>query len=123
MKFVIYGRLDGLNALIGANRSHWARGAKIKQVNDRLVQDAVIADLRGWKTVRPIRIRIDWYEQNIKRDPDNVFSAVKFILDGMVELGTIPDDGQKYVKGISHELHLDRKNPRVEVTIEEADDE
>ena len=49
-----------------------------------------------------------------------MFSAVKFILDGMVELGTIPDDGQKYVKGISHELHLDRKNPRVEVEIEEV---
>lgn len=120
MKFVITGRLDGLNTLISANRAHWSRGANLKANNDRLVRDAIRADLGGWSTSSPIRIRIDWYEPNVKRDPDNVFSAVKFILDGMVEAGVIPDDGQKYVKGISHELHLDRDNPRVEVTIVEV---
>ena len=43
----------------------------------------------------------------------------KFILDGLVAAGTIPNDSQKYIKRIQHEFDVDKQNPRVEVVIED----
>lgn len=42
-------------------------------------------------------------EQTRKRDPDNICSsAIKFISDGLVDAGVIPNDGWKNVMGISN---------------------
>jgi Holliday junction resolvase RusA-like endonuclease len=60
---------------------------------------------------------ITWYEPDRRRDPDNIMAGQKFILDGLVAAGTIPNDSQKYVRGIVHRFKVDRKNPRVEVEI------
>lgn len=117
MKFIIEGRLDGLNELIGANRKGWQAGASIKKRNQRKVVEALLEQLPNYSTSNPIKLEIKWYEKNARRDVDNVFSAVKYILDGLVEYGTIPNDNQKYVKGISNELFLDKNDPRIEVEI------
>jgi Holliday junction resolvase RusA-like endonuclease len=37
-----------------------------------------------------------------------------------VKAGVIQDDGQKYIESITHRFEVDRKNPRVEVEIEEG---
>lgn len=122
MRFVIYGRLAGLNELIASNRSGWYSGSALKAREQRKVTDAI------WKTgmlstEHPVRIHIDWYEKDARRDPDNIFSAIKYILDGLVEMEVIPNDTQKYIKGISNELHIDRENPRVIVEVEALEDE
>jgi hypothetical protein len=50
-------------------------------------------------------------ENNIKRDPSNIFaSAIKFVEDGLQEANVIPNDGWKNVKGIRPYVHLDRES-------------
>ena len=120
-RFIIQGRLDGLNKLIQSNRQGWQAGASCKKKNQRAVLEALLEHLPDYQTESPIRLNIAWYEENKKRDPDNVFFGVKYILDGMVEFGTIQNDNQKYVKGITNELFVDKDNPRIEVEIEEVD--
>lgn len=115
--FTINGRLSGLNELIGANRSGWQAGAGIKRRNQRIVTDSILISGRK-EFSSPVCINIHWYEPNKKRDPDNIFSGVKFILDAMVEMNIIPDDSQKYVQKINNELFIDKDNPRIVVTIE-----
>jgi Holliday junction resolvase RusA-like endonuclease len=68
-----------------------------------------------------VDITITWYEPNAKRDIDNISTGAKFILDGLVKAGTIPDDSQRYINSIVHRFEIDRENPRVEVEIEESE--
>jgi hypothetical protein len=87
------------------------------------------------KISAPVAIIIQWYEPNKKRDPDNVFSGVKFILDAMQDRYTYQTIGKKRQKfvtstgiwkddnyqhfpgGLLHTLEIDPSNPRIEVYI------
>lgn len=51
---------------------------------------------------------------------DNIAFAKKFILDALVKKGVLKDDGWKWVKGFTDEFFVDKKNPRVEVEMEEV---
>ncbi len=58
--------------------------------------------------LKPITQKIDieahWYEATKKRDPDNIYSAVKYLLDSLQEMGIIPNDSQKYIRHIHNYL-------------------
>ena len=41
-------------------------------------------------------------------------------MDGLVMAGTIKDDSQRYVRSIANRFGVDRKNPRVEIQVEEV---
>jgi Holliday junction resolvase RusA-like endonuclease len=117
MKFEIPGRLPGTNDIIDA--------AKIKARNYKAyaVMKATYTEMVAWLAKRlpkykKIDITIIWYEENEKRDPDNIIGGQKFIFDGLVRAGVIPDDSRKYIGEIVHKFETDRKNPRVEVEIE-----
>lgn len=56
----------------------------------------------------------------MRRDPDNIAAAVKFIWDGLVEAGVIPNDGWKENGGWSNHFEVDKDNPRIEVVIKEV---
>lgn len=121
-KFIINGRLDGLNEVILANRTNKYKGAKIKKDNETIV--IYYARLHKLKPITkyPIKLKIDWYEKNKRRDIDNVLSAKKFILDGLVKAKILNGDGQKYFDEVIKEnVYIDKENPRIEVTIIEND--
>lgn len=61
-----------------------------------------------------------WCEKNKRRDPDNVASAKKFVLDALVSEGVVPNDGWSAVKGLEDVFSVDKENPGVYVTILEA---
>lgn len=67
----------------------------------------------------PVTIHIRFFEQNARRDRDNVSSGgTKVILDTMKHLGVIVDDSRKWVLDVRHDTSkLDKENPRVEVDI------
>lgn len=116
MKFDIPGRLPGTNEIIEAAKSHYAAYAKMKNT---------YTDMVAWLAKKlpkydHISLVITWYEPNAKRDIDNIASGAKFVLDGLVRAGTIPNDTQKHIKGITHQFEIDRQNPRVEVEILEV---
>ena len=116
MKLEIPGRLPGLNEIIEA-----AKQGKGKYQPYAMMKE-YYTTMIGWlaKKLPPyekVALVITWYEPDRRRDPDNIMAGQKFILDGMVAAGTIPNDSQKHIKGIIHRFAVDRKNPRVEVEI------
>lgn len=120
MKFVIPGRLPGLNEIIEANRSNRYEGANQKKNETRRCALEIIRQTR--ETIRrPFYVVVAWYERDLRRDPDNVCAGIKFVLDALVEVGRIPNDTRKFVLGIDHSfLDPDKQNPRVEVEIVEG---
>lgn len=119
-KFIIDGRLDDLNKYTSACRTNPYKGAKMKKDNERIVmfyiKKAKLKKIEHY----PLKVHIDWYEKNRRRDIDGITFATKFILDSLVKLQVIEDDDQKHIRKIEHEILVDKENPRIEVTIEKA---
>lgn len=113
MKFEIPGRLPGLNEIIDAAKRNPHEYARMKETCTAMV--AWLA--KKLPRFEKVALVITWYEPDQRRDFDNIMAGQKFILDGMVQAGTIPNDSQKYVRGIMHRFEVDRQNPRVEVEI------
>lgn len=123
MKAIIDGRLPGTNELIGANRSGWKVGAGQKKSYTTYCAACIRKSLHGKSVIPPFRmvdIYITFYEPNGKRDPDNIVGGLKYILDGAVASGAIPDDSQKYIRNIHSHIEVDAKNPRVVVEFKQA---
>jgi Holliday junction resolvase RusA-like endonuclease len=117
--FTIPGQLPGLNEYTAANRANPRAGARAKRAAERQVAWGVkIARLEPIDG--PVFLTFAWHEPDRRRDVDNVAFAKKFILDALVQLGVLPGDGRKHVVGFSDEFHLDRRRPRVVVTIDKA---
>lgn len=55
-----------------------------------------------------IELDIIWIETKKKRDPDNVFTGVKFILDSIVKSGMIKDDDRDHVKSIKSHIEVEK---------------
>ncbi len=119
LKLVISGRLDGLNEFIEAQRTNKYKGAALKKVNQQIVEFAIRRQIHT-AIERPVRLHYTWYERNQRRDLDNVSGfGHKVIQDALVACGVLEDDSPKYVTGYTDEFKVDRKNPRIEVEIEE----
>lgn len=89
-------RMAGLNDLIGAINRNRFLGNQLKQNETNLV--ALYAK-RLKPCTSPVSIDFKYYEPNAKRDPDNIVAAKKFILDGLVVAGILPNDTQKWILG------------------------
>lgn len=61
-------------------------------------------------------------EQEKRRDPSNICSsAIKFIEDGIVEAGVMPDDGWQNVLGITvHWIHRETHRPGIYVVMSDV---
>lgn len=119
MKFDIPGRLPGTNEIIEAAKRGNGKYQPYGIMKDQYT-DIVAWLAKKLPKYNKINIIITWYEPNASRDPDNIMGGQKFILDGLVRAGTIPNDTQKYIGDITHRIRVDRKEPRVEVEIEEV---
>ena len=120
--FSIEGRLPNLNDYIKAERANRYRGAQVKAD----AHDAVVWQLKtqhtGLRITKPVCIRFRWIEANNRRDPDNVSSyGRKVILDALVDLGILVDDGRKYIKGFTDEFYTHKDNPRIEFDLIEVE--
>lgn len=116
--FTIEGRLDGLNEYTSANRSNPYAGAKMKKENQEAVMWAIKA--ARLKPAGAVDVRITWIEKDMRRDPDNIRFAAKFILDALVQAGIIPNDTQRYIRGIHDRFMVNKSNPRIVVELEEV---
>lgn len=72
---------------------------------------------RKIKINKPVSVRFTWHEQNTRRDPDNIIFAKKFILDGLVISGALPNDNQQWIKSFSESWFLDKESPGVEIAL------
>lgn len=120
-KLIIKGKLPGLNEYIAANRKNPYIGNKMKQDNEKIIIWEVRQQLKKIKINKPVKIQYSWYEENKKRDHDNVSSyGRKVIQDALVKAGILKNDGWNEVVGFTDNFFIDKKNPRIEIILEEV---
>jgi len=124
-KFTIKGRLPSANELlrwdriVGRNGPGKFYGSK-KRRGLKLVVAGYIWEANFPKFSGPVDISILWVEANARRDYDNIASGIKFILDALVATEKIGGDSRKWIpQPVQHHFHVDKVDPRIEVTINE----
>ena len=51
-----------------------------------------------------------WTTGSARSDSDNVYFAIKFILDGVVAAGALPGDGFKHIRNITHTREIGKSD-------------
>lgn len=129
-KFVIPYQMPNLNDYLAAERVNirtgggrfTTKGNSMKKEWQKVVVVCVRKHLRNLKIQNPVVIHYTFFEPNKKRDLDNIASfAMKIIQDGLVQAGTLKNDGWSNIKGFTHKFMVDKKKPRIEVVLEEIE--
>jgi Holliday junction resolvase RusA-like endonuclease len=116
-QLLIEGELTALNAYVSAERRNRYIAAKIKKNETGYCQEvAEKSELKLQETDFPCALIITWYVKNKRKDADNIAFAKKFILDGLVEAGVLPNDNRKYVQGFTDIVKEDKERQRIEIT-------
>ena len=99
------------------SRAHWARKARDARKCREVAAWATIAAANGSRPFwRRCTLRAAFYHrQNRRRDDDNLIASLKSYRDGLVDGGLLADDVG--VITLPPERHIDRANPRVELTL------
>lgn len=122
-KLILPFTFPGLNDYIEAERTHRQKAAKMKKE----YQDAVMLCIRSQRLPTfdgPVYMYYTWVEKDRRRDKDNVAAfGRKVIQDAFVKAGVLKNDGWANIVGFSDTFEVDKKNPRVEVEIVEAEDD
>jgi len=114
--------LPDLNSIISNSKSHWSNYASPKKAYDAIVSAFARQKLKPVENY-PVDIHCHWVVPNRRKDPDGISAGAKFILDGLVKAGILRNDGFSEVCKITHEFSVDRRNPKIIVTILEVDHE
>jgi len=117
MKITIPGEFTGLNQLTNANRTHWAKGAKIKAEEEEWVRLSLLEQKAKPVKSYPVTLSFSWYTKDKRRDPDNVASSKKVLIDGLVRGGVLRGDGWGEIAMLNDEFYVDKDEPRVEILI------
>jgi hypothetical protein len=122
-RLTIPGKLPGMNEIIdGCKTKIYQRGRKrvFQYTADKAYFCEKIAQLCALQRIKPVScvlVTVIFKERRMLRDPDNVQAGIKFILDGMVRAGVLPDDTCKEVKGIQYGFETACANDEIEVLI------
>jgi hypothetical protein len=110
-----------MSDIISESKKHYACYSKMKKKFTNMVWAfAVMSKVR--KAELPIVVHIMWHEKKgSRRDPDNVAAAKKFILDGIVKAGVIPNDSHKWICKTVDMYKYNQDKYLVEVFLEEVE--
>jgi hypothetical protein len=114
IEFFIAGKLPTLNEYTLAQRRNKYAGAAMKTKATDICAVAA-SEIKKLPNCRYDMLLV-WNLANQKTDPDNLYFAVKFILDGLVKSGRLANDGCAQVGKVAHEWIQDRSQP-VGVTV------
>ena len=109
-KFEIHRRLPSLNEYIHKiNRNRFVGKKKKKDIQKDIGWE-IQTQLKDLKIDRPIILYITWIEENKRRDVDNVYSAVKYIQDALVEMQVIKNDNSKHIVDVKHNIKYEKES-------------
>jgi Holliday junction resolvase RusA-like endonuclease len=113
--------LVDLNTYINAERRNRFLGAKIKKTcTDDIYYECLSEENSNQQPIKtPVVIHFRWYTKNLKKDADNVSFSKKFVLDGLVKAGILPDDTRRWIGGFTDQFYVDKDNPRLEIDLDE----
>lgn len=110
-----------MNEYSGACRTNAYKAAKMK----REAQDTVLWSVKAHKVRKmsaPVDVHITFIEPNMRRDKDNIATGTKFILDALVEAGVLGNDNWKWIRSLSFDFRVNKKDPRIIVELKEVED-
>ena len=118
------GPLPGLNISLGLANQRYGK-TNAYAIKKRTLQKALVAQIEECSLVKMEKVTIDfiWHEPNRRRDPDNIISAKKYILDALVHARILSGDGWRWIKGLSDEWKIDEMKNGVNVIIRRSYDE
>ena len=118
-KFVIRGKLPGLNEYINAERTNKYKGAQLKRQCESVVMRSA-RSLSKYRAEGPVYMIYHWYCEDRRKDKDNISSfGRKVIQDALVRAKILKNDGWNDIIGFEDLFCKDKKNPRIVVEIEE----
>ena len=108
-----------LNAHAKGN-AHWGKSKATSAARSQALY--ICVDLMNRKQVHPIagQVLISYaiYVPNDRpRDTCNILQALKPTIDGIVDSGLVEGDSWQQMKLYNVSVEIDKKNPRVEITI------
>ncbi len=141
MKIILKGTPPSLNRFAGransweyrAEKERWTRSVRAACLSKREkspgrekiylarenAPEAASGPRDAMRAQKLAHVRIDYFFPDARRrDPDNYCG--KFLLDGLTKAGEIADDDFAHIALEVHG-HVDRKNPRTEITVEHDD--
>lgn len=122
-KVTIWGRFPSLNEYIAAMNVHRLKANRMKQDSENKIILALCSWLKDVKISKKIIINYTFYEENKKRDLDNVSGFFhKVFQDSLVRAGFIENDNWNYIVGFSDTFCIDKNVPRIVVEIVEVED-
>lgn len=120
-KIVIPGELPTLNEYIRKERGNKFAAAKLKHgwtnYCATYCKAAQNRSQSGIWTAEQMDLYLHWFTKNKKKDKDNIRFAIKFIQDGMMAAGLIPNDGWQQIGDYHDTFSVDKRNPRVEIEL------
>lgn len=121
-EFTIYGKMASLNEYINVCRRNVYAANTFKHTQQSMVKKSIIGISPIPEDAYPVYLKYTYWEQNSRRDLDNISSIVhKFTQDALVESGIMRNDTAKEICGFSDDFPgIDRDNPRIEVSIYSA---
>lgn len=119
------GRLPSANDFINFNRVNRYQGAQMKRKYTQELAEVFRSQTQE-RFKGHVTCTVNFYEDTMRRDDDNVISGLKFILDGLVTAGILKDDSPRYchVRAERFQSRLianEKKIPYITVKIEESD--
>lgn len=119
LQFTIQGTLPNLNDIIQLSKTHWSKYRATKESIEQYICLSIIEQNgRALPKFEKIDLACTWFEANKKRDPDNIVAAKKFILDALVSLKVIQNDGWANVNSF-HDDWFVAKKPAIWVRVTE----
>lgn len=109
LKFNIKTELPSLNEYISKERSNRFTAANLKKKYTAVCGLAAKVIKNKIKKDTQYSLIINWTVKNNKKDPDNIYFGVKFILDGLVNSGVLQNDTRKFIKNIHHNIETGSK--------------
>lgn len=101
-------RFTELNKYISAERGNKFAAATIKEEETEVARLAFLYEKRA--QALPLFLTFHWHCVDMRRNPDNIAFAKKFIIDGMVAAGYIENDGWKQVAELRDTFHVDESD-------------
>lgn len=105
------------NCTIGSFGGRMMKASATKRYR-RLACEAVEAERIESGPWRKVKVAAEFFFKDSRiRDQDNAMGSLKAVYDGIVDSGLIPDDDYKQMERGVPEFSIDKKHPRVELTI------
>ena len=99
--FFVPGPLPGMNEIIKASKSRYGKTfaySLMKRKWTKKVADSIFMHApRNVPKFDCVKVMFNWVCKDRRMDPDNIAAGKKFVFDGMVKAGLIPNDNWRHV--------------------------